>query len=721
MPSRKANLAHFYFFSGALAPETFEVVKFKGKEAISEFYSFHIELLSANWEITPDKIINKPATLYIYRDGEFYPFSGIVSEFKFLGKVLDRASYSLTLVPRLWLLTLNIQTRIFQKKKVFQIIKQVLDDANLNDSYSFNLDESKYPELEYVVQYQESDFNFIARLMEHWGIWYFFNENPILEEELDGSCSAEKMIITDKPSLFDYIPTKSDIVFKPISGMADMIETKETESINSFEVSGRIIPKEVLFKDYNYRTPETDLKSRKPIKTGEVGTVYKFGAHFKNTIEAEKLCEIMANSYACNKIVIEGTSNCRGMRAGKRFSLQQHYLEKMNEKYVLTNCEHEGSHLLEKYGTYTYLNKFVCIPASQAEIYKPVIKTEAPKIPGIITAKIEANGSEYAMIDEMGRYKVRLPFDLSESKNYEASRFIRLAQPYAGSNYGFHFPSHEGVEMVLACVNGDPDRPLGLSVVPNANTVSPVTSSNKHQNIIRTAGGNEILIDDEEGKQRICISTKSSHTLEMNDENKYAMLQTKNKNKIILDDNNECVSWNAKDHNIKMTYKSGNEGIVITTGGGHSIVIDDKNKKITIKTKNGNIIEMDDNGKKISLADSAGKNKVTLDGNGGKLFLDSQGEITINATKDLTIKAANIKMSSQGKIEAKATSDLTLKGMKISQKADMDFEIKGLNIKAEGQMNATLKGSMQTKVEGMMTELSGNAMAKVKGGIVMIN
>jgi type VI secretion system secreted protein VgrG len=505
--------------------------------------------------------------------------------------------------------------------------------------------------------------------------------------------------------------------------MAEQIDTADKESVHDFESLRQIVPKEVLLKDYNYRTPEIDLSGRKQVKSGDIGTVYSYGGHFKNTTEADRQAEIAANRYASRKLVFEGSGNCRGLRAGKRFTLAEHFLDSMNGKYVVTRVTHQGSHTMEgdSANVYTYVNHFACIPAAQADVYRPMQTTPIPRVNGIMTAAIEANGSSYAALDDMGRYKVRMPFDMSDAKNYEASRYIRLAQPYAGSNYGVHFPSHEGTEMVWACIDGNPDRPLGLATVPNANTVSPVASSNKEQNLIRTAGGNELLLDDTDAKQKVRLTSKSQHTFEMDDDLKCVFVQTKDQNKLLLDDKNECASWNAKSHTITMTYKSGNEGIVITTAGGHVINIDDKNKKLTIQTKAGNEMEMDDNGKKICLTDAAGKNKVTLDGNGGKLLLDSQGEITISATQDLTIKAANIKMESQGKIEQKATGEFTIAGMKISEKADMDVEVKGMNIKMEAQMNAGLKGSMQAKLEGMMVEVSADMMAKVKGTMVMIN
>jgi type VI secretion system secreted protein VgrG len=361
----------------------------------------------------------------------------------------------------------------------------------------------------------------------------------------------------------------------------------------------------------------------------------------------------------------------------------------------------------------TYGNRFQGIPADKANNYAPAKKTPIPKVNGIMTSAIEANGSNYALLDDMGRYKVRMPFDNSSAKNAEASKYLRLAQPYAGAKYGIHFPSHEGTEMVWACIDGDPDRPMGIGTIPNANTISPVVGANKTQNIIRTAGGNELLMDDTDKKQKIRITTTAKHTLQMDDDLQNISLKSTKANELLLDDKNECVKWNGSAHSITMTYKGGNEGIVISTGAGNVIKLDDKNKKIIIQSKAGHSIEMDDNGKKIVLADCAGKNKVTLDGNGG-LILDSQGKIEIKAQQDLVISAANIKMTANAAIEAKATMDMKLKGMNLEAKGDM-------NAKVEGGVGVEIKGGAQAKVSGAMTEIAGSAMTKIQGGIVMIN
>jgi type VI secretion system secreted protein VgrG len=405
---------------------------------------------------------------------------------------------------------------------------------------------------------------------------------------------------------------------------------------------------------------------------------------------------------------------------------------------MIREVSHEGSHSALQSGdaVYSYSNTFTALPGEQVDLYHPPRRAIVPRIPGVITARIEANGGEYAALDNMGRYKIRLPFDLSDAKNYDGSKYVRLAQPYSGNKYGMHFPSHEGAEMILGCIDGDPDKPLGLGTIPNANTVSPVASANKEQNVIRTAGNNEMVMDDTKGKQKIRMTSAAKNAAEFDDENKRIVIQTTDGNKLLLDDKNEACSWNAKDHNVTMTYKGGKEGVVITTGGGHVVTIDDAGKKIVIESNAGNIIEMDDNAGKITMADSKKKNTVTLDGSQG-LILDSKGKISIKAMQDVVIEGMNISMKANQAIQGKANTDVKLDGLNVTAKANANFKASGMaGATMESTGNTTVKG-MMTKVEGTgqlqasstgmakfagsMTQLEATGPMMVKGAVVMIN
>ncbi len=718
MPSsRKANQPQFVFICGDLDLDTFGVAEFSGTDNMLSPYEFIINLRSPRNDISSDETINKQATLYIFREGEYFPYSGIVSEFKYCGTSTDYSTYTVKLVPRLWLLNLNFQTRVFQKMSIPDIIEKVLEDANLSDYYTIDL-QGTYSENEYLVQYQESDLSFISRLMEGSGIWYFFKELPLLPEEIEAP-NLEELVISDKTSSFEYISGESEIVYRSPSGLHERVDTAVKESVDSIAYEEHIIPKEVYVKNYNYRTPEVDLSAQKAISTGKVGSVYTYGGGYKDTDGSQKAAEINANRIVTEQVTVSGNSNCRGFRAGFRFTLKEHFRDDCNDQYMIKGVKHHGSHTSSEGGMagFSYRNEFSLVPSSRVETYRPPVKTSVPKIPGIITAFIEASGSDYASLDEMGRYKVRLPFDLSESDNYNASKYIRLSQPYAGSNYGIHFPSHEGTEMVLACIDGDPNKPLGLGTIPNANTVSPVVSNNKAESVIRTAGGNEIKLDDTADKQKVNIKSNADNSILFDDENKKIEIKTtgddNGNNRILLDDKNKTLTLSGLNHSLQMSYGDSGKGITIQTELEHFIKIDDENNIITVQTAGGHSVQMDDDGNTITVTDGAGKNTVTLDGGGG-LSLDSQGEIKITAQADLVIEAANIKMTAQQAIEQKANMDFTMKGMNMEAKADM-------NMTVEGGMNTEVTGTT-LKVEGKtMADFKGGAKTTLTGGVVMIN
>jgi type VI secretion system secreted protein VgrG len=559
--------------------------------------------------------------------------------------------------------------------------------------------------------------------MEQAGIWYLFNENPLLEEEVSGTPGEEALRITDRPSRFEMLATQPGILYRSQSGLNERIEEEDRESVHRLQQIKQVVPQNVIVKNYNYRTPEVSLTGRKPVRDGAAGTVYDYGGDYKDTAESDRHAAVVADRIACRQLIYDGSGNCPGFRAGKRFTLQEHTRAEFNDTYVLVEVRHHGAHTSSGEGAhvYTYVNNFRGIPSAKADLFRPERTAIVPRMSGVMTATIEAEGSQYAALDDQGRYKVRMPFDMSNTRNYQGSKYLRLSQAYSGANYGVHFPSHEGAEMIFGCIDGDPNKPLGLGTVPNANTISPVVSANKQQGMIRTAGGNELIMDDTDAKQKVTLRSKAVNELLFDDENKVVHLTTTNGNVLKLDDQNECVSWNAEEHVIAMSYKSGEVTITVTSKDGSVIKIDDTNKKIQVQTSGGHGIEMDDNAKTITLKDCQSKNTVTLDGNGG-LKLESQGAIEIAAQQDITLRGANVTITANAALEATATSDLKLKGMNLEAKADMNATVDGgMNTEVKAGMQCTLSG-MMLSAEGKTTaEYKGGAMTTVKGGIVMIN
>ncbi len=716
-----ANEVQFHFFIGNLPDVTFQVVEFSGKEAISFPYEFNISLVSAGKEIDADKVLGQKSTLFIFRTGQYYPYSGIVIEFELRECDTEKSYYRAKMVANLWITSLNFRSRIFQNVTIEEIVRCILNEANINN-YKINI--SVNTRHEYIVQYQETDLNFISRLMESAGIWYYYWEPVVSEEQFESGVSHEQLVITDSPK-FNKIAEPSQVIYRPIDGMAQICKQDYIESINAIHYSTCVIPSEIIVKNYNYRCPEVTLTGKQSVSKGNYGTIYEYGGRFKNVEDAVIMAQLLCRRIHTRRYRITGRGNCRGFRAGQCFELQKHHIQKLCMSYVITEVIHTGG-----VAGNTYRNEFRAIPGDTAANFAPEKSAEMPKVNGVLTAPIESNDSAYASIDDKGRYKIRLPFDLnSKQGDCNGSKNIRLAQPYCGPQYGIHFPSHQGTEMVLACIDGDPDKPIGIGTVPNSNTISPVVAANKQENIIKTAGGNIILMDDTEEKQKIRLQSKGLNSLELNDETERVVISSADINQLVLDDKNCEVVIQCKKNTLAMSYAGDKNFVKVTSADGHMISIDDQNKKISVITNGGNKIELDDEGKKIIIEDGVGKNSVTLDENDGLVF-NSSGKITLNARKEIILSGSEIKLdATQGNLDIKAAADVVMTGMNIEQKGAAGIKIEAIKVEAKGSASTSLQGAMMemradavVKIKGdAMVEVNGGGMTKVQGGIVMIN
>jgi type VI secretion system secreted protein VgrG len=405
--------------------------------------------------------------------------------------------------------------------------------------------------------------------------------------------------------------------------------------------------------------------------------------------------------------------------------MDKHYRKDWNDEYVLTKVKYKGNQkslfaFLPEQKKYepTFECEFESIPFNIE--FRPARKTFIPKVSGIMSAKIESgSGDEYAFIDDQGRYKAKMLFDLSDKSNGEATLPIRLTQGYSGPGYGIHFPNHADAELLWACVDGNPDRPIGLGTVPNPSTATPVTSQNKMQNVIRTAAGNELIMDDKSKESQILINTTDGNNLMFDDKDDKISISTTEKHQIMMDDKNQNITLQTKD--------------------GHQLILDDKNTKITVQSKNGHMICIEDKSgsENITLVDSSGENTFVIDITNKKLVIKTEngnidmhapnGTIDIKATEfkletsgDTTVKAANIKSEAQ--------TDYKVKGSNITEEATMDFKQKGMNIKSEASMEHKIKGlnvtseaGVNQQVKGTMITVQSTGPNTIKGMPVMIN
>ncbi|MCC6556780.1 MAG: type VI secretion system tip protein VgrG [Polyangiaceae bacterium] len=484
---------HVRVASAALPADRVELHTLSGHEAISKLFEFELlVVVRGTAELDERAVLAAGAELIFERGGgEVARMAGQIAAIReSLQTEADHLAYTLTFVPRAHRLHLAETSEIFMDRSVVDIVKEKLVRAGLAEGDDFELRlRASYPPREFVVQYKETDLAFISRLTEHHGISFFF-------EHRNG---RDVMVLTDDNG-----------GFRPVAGGAVPFSPRgEAVGVFALERTTRTLPNRYVVKDYNYRTPQVSLTASATLSDAG-GDVVEHGAHFKTPEEAKRTAAIRAEELLARRTVFEGRSDAQTLRAGARFHLDGH--PRADQELLVVEVRHRAEQgALGAGAQASYKNDFVAIPAKTT--FRPARVTPKPRVHGVLTGVIEsAGGGQYAEVDDEGRYRVRFQFDTGGAPQGKASRPIRMAQPHAGPGYGIHFPLRHGVEVLLTCVDGDPDRPIISGAVPNPVTPSPVTDDNARRNVIRTGGGSEINIDDLEGSSRIKLTTPYGNT-----------------------------------------------------------------------------------------------------------------------------------------------------------------------------------------------------------------
>jgi type VI secretion system secreted protein VgrG len=451
-----------------------EVSALRGREAISQLFDFEVDLVCVDPDgFDPDPMLGASVTLRFLdpAGASRREIHGMIVEVR--DQLLSNkrnTAYSVRVVPHAHKLTLVESIDIFMDLTVPEVVSHKLVLLGLDETSDERL-EATYPKREFVVQYKESDLAFVTRLLEHLGISFTFAED------------TGGLIFIDHNSGF---PRISDAI--------SCVPQEGELPIHSLELTRRIVPGVYVVRDYNYRTPQVDLTASQEVaSSGGGGGIIEYGPHFKTPDEGVKLAKIRAEELTAQTRVYRGESAIATIGAGRIGKLLGH--PKVGDiELLFTEVEHElvqGSSANDVAdGAWSYRNRFVAIPAATA--YRPPRRTPKPVVAGVLTGIVddERTGREkVAHLDNDGRYRIRFLFDMNDPADRSASRLIRMAQPHAGASYGMHFPLKPGVEVLIVCVNGDPDRPIIASAVPNAITPSPVDARVNTLNRIQTESG----------------------------------------------------------------------------------------------------------------------------------------------------------------------------------------------------------------------------------------
>lgn len=506
-----------------LGPNVLLLQEITGYEGISRLFSYDLDLLAYdNDSISFKNIVGQKVSIkFQLPDGSPRYISGYISRFT-QGETDDRmfTHYHAQVVPWLWFLTRQADCRIFQKKAVPDIIKEIFAKFDFKD-YKNNL-KSTYPALEYCVQYRETSFNFISRLMEEAGIFYYF----------DHKAGGHTMVLADQSSKLPACPGSPISYETEVGGLAD------PQVINNWHAGQEIKTGKYSVTDYNFTTPSTSLLAAEPtvvkIAASQPLELYDYPGVHTTKDEGDTVAKVRMQEEEAGYLVVSGAGNCRGMMSGFSFTLKNHYRSDQNMSYVATEVRHFGS-AGQSYttagtaGGETYSNHFLCIPASVP--YRPARVTPKPFVQGPQPALVVGKAGEEIWVDKYGRVTVQFYWDRLGQKNENSSCWIRVSQPWAGSNWGAMWIPRIGQEVLVSFLEGDPDRPVITGRVYNADQMPPY-ELNKYQTrstfMSRSSKGggssnyNELRFEDLKGQEQIFMNAEKDMDLRVeNDSREY--------------------------------------------------------------------------------------------------------------------------------------------------------------------------------------------------------
>ncbi len=475
---------------------------FTGHEGISQLFRWDLDLLSEEPAISYDKIVgqNVTITVVLADDSERY-INGFVSRFSQGGSDHRFTYYRAEIVPWLWFLTRTADCRIFQNKSIPDIIIQIFKDLGFQDFK--NLLQGSFEPREYCVQYRETDFNFVSRLMEQYGIYYFFeHEEGKHTLMLANSPSAHKPCPGQAKAKYDYTATSIE----------------QEDVITDWKIEQEYRPGKYALTDYNFETPSTSLMVNENSIVQMGGNskyeIYDFPGEYLKRPQGQQLVKIRMQEEEAPASVVSGASTCRAFGAGHRFDLLEHYRQDLNKAYLITTVQHDFS-VGDSYETgdesvLRYSNRFTCIP--HAVPYRPLRVTPKPVVQGPQTGIVAGKAGEEIWTDKYGRVKVQFHWDREGEYNEKSSCWIRVGQIWAGKQWGTMFIPRIGQEVIVDFLEGDPDQPIITGRVYNADEMPPYALPDEQtKSTIKTlsskggGGFNEIRFEDKKGEEQVFI------------------------------------------------------------------------------------------------------------------------------------------------------------------------------------------------------------------------
>lgn len=483
---------------------------FTGHECVSTPFRYVVKLAAAK-TFDLKGLLAKSAVLSIGLEGSAERYiHGHISRIKLLEQGEDGLfAYEAELVPWLWFLTRYSDCRIFQNQSVQDIVEKVFRDRGFSD-FEWKLTGSYTPR-EYCVQYRETDFNFVSRLLEDEGIFYFFKQAK----------DKHTLVLGDGKSAFVACPNKAQARFLASTGSAQPAET-----VISLENELRVHTGAAALTDYDFEKPTTSLMAT---LSGDMrGEDYDYPGKYKTKSEGDRYARIRLEEREVDLTTAAGTSNCMGFECGYTFKLVQHPMRALNLEYAIVGLEQHGVNTSFQAGKpqpFEYHNRFTAIPGTVP--FRPPRRARKPAISGTQTAVVVGRSGEEIFVDKYGRIKVQFFWDRVGQADENSSCWIRVATPWAGNNWGSIHTPRIGQEVVVSFLEGDPDRPLVTGSVYNAQQMPPyalpaeMTKSTLKSNSSKGSGGcNEFRLEDKKGSEEVFLQAEKNLEIRVKNDRK---------------------------------------------------------------------------------------------------------------------------------------------------------------------------------------------------------
>ncbi len=736
-------------YSCTIAGTTYEVLWFSMQEEMSGLFRLSVTI----WEKDPSLSISgwmrKSAEVKVaWGDFEKTYYGLVVScsrvnanETGLGGTDEPWGEYTVEIQPTLWLLDRQSNCKIFQEMSSDEIVRAVLDARGMAGKYEMRLSLT-YPKREYCVQYRESDLAFISRLMEEEGIFYYFTHE-----------GREMMVIGDSVSAYGTCAPEDSVEYKGPSGQL----ATEKEYLSSITYVESAHSGKVKLMDFDYRSPSRNMRVEQCAEQHDDLELYDYHCErYLDDRRGRTLAKVLTEVESLWRKTITAAGTFRSLSSGCTLTISKAYHDDLNGEWLVVSAMSTASQ-----GAQGGLQSSASFTAIKADVtFRAVPRTPRPHL-NLQTATVVGPQGQPIYMDELGRAKVQFNWDLDGRMDENSSCWIRVAQPYAGvdpesqAKHGFQWHPLIGDKVAVEFLEGDPDRPLIVGSIYDAERLPPIRPEDHIRNIVLSPYQHRLLMDDK--NTSLTLNTGGREVLEMVDkarEEGRVTLETVGRETITLEDNHEKYGntihlVTADDHQLRMAEKGDYRGaqlstksghkltlndaerrVTIQSADGHLIALDDQNQQILIRSRDGHRVELNDRDRFIEIEDSSQQHRIRIDTASSSIQVTTSGSMSLDAGGGMTISADSVTISATRSIDVTCVDFTVTASNSISFTAGSQYSVTAGSISESAtsiSMNAATSidstaGATNSMTAGASAEVTAGGTAKVEaGGLVQVN